>query len=509
MSMSSVSFAQFTVAMQLGPSLFYQFCLLCKSKPDESGFICGILRAFTCCITLLTEDFVDHPLSKADRIAGLLRSCFTKCEVLFKKGSYEKLQFRSADVDENLLIQFLNILTSNDGLLMELLCRGMESEAILLCDAIGIAASTICHPNKRASIGLSLICSFDVNVTVDEFHGPLSISENSNKFDECSLFLTKAVQLALKLSGDLNSCTQVPINTKALFSFDDIDSSTPEKWRNERGFSLTNWEHWPEQTKHDSKPDSFVSSPPYVLASALLKFVKSESPSQGIEEEEGDKHPILPCFSILSNNEVKKHVESIAISLLHSTESSLADVEFINSKVLHFMNNDTGYLETIQSFEAGRLLAICNIISRLGPCANLVDSTNSFAIALLKASRRFYGCFAKLIETYTDNPCALIEESSMIRSLLQAVSSYLSSEVASLLLQVQEKTDTGKKTLAEAKIESHGKGLYFHATLSRNIPITLFFNLFFFHSICFCCFRTREVRRITIKTLQEVEKTRS
>ena len=199
----TASFSHFALAMKLGPILFHHFCKLCEIGFDDSVLMCNVLQAFSCCISALAADLSGHALSKSGRIAALFRSSLSKCNAIFKGGSYEKLDFHSGVVDEKMLIQLLKNVIAKNGLLMEMLYNGLDNEALAFCEMITIAASSIDHPNEKAGIGLSLIRCFELNLDCNDFHGPLSISSSPNKYEECSNYITKAIDSAILLGGNL------------------------------------------------------------------------------------------------------------------------------------------------------------------------------------------------------------------------------------------------------------------------------------------------------------------
>ena len=119
--------------------------------------------------------------------------------------------------------------------------------------------------------------------------------------------------------------------------------------------------------------------------------------------------------------------------------------------------NNLRALEQTKELVAGRVYAAAAMVGVLSGCSENCDDTATFVASLLKSCKRLYATTTKLIQLQMKcDPTTL--DSDLNRQLLEEMSETLTPRTGSLLLTLQEHTQTGEgKYMSDKKIASQGK----------------------------------------------------
>lgn len=338
------------------------------------------------------------------------------------------------------------------GILGELINHGLDDEAALCCDLIKVCLENT-SPNTRKRSLLAL------DQTLAEY-------ENEHG----------AYDGILRLGHDIRmSCHKYAVTViDTLILFDDLlDGSTTDlllpnalnaEWRNNSQITTVTKEDFknldieinasliPDTMKHCQLIGSII---PVCISFAVGNPIQHPFDSDLYENQNAIFKSVSVVSSIdRSNERVPKEQEVASSSILQAIEDGLVDAEFVASKIAPHLSGSS--LIMVQKLLNLRLTAVSNVICSCAPIAISLDNDANFVAGLLKACKRVYSVYCKIIMNYAkDMSDIMSKEHTRFSHLL----GQLKEITIKLLSTIQEKTKVGNssKALAESKIDSHGR----------------------------------------------------
>lgn len=336
------------------------------------------------------------------------------------------------------------------GIIGELINHGLDEEATLCCHLI-----KVCLIDASPAIRTPSLFALDQTLAEGK-------NENYNGI--------------LRLDYDNRlSCQKLAVTVlDSLILFDDLlDGITTElalpnslrkEWRNKSLLSTITLAEFanlgieigasllPDVMKNDQLIGSII---PVCISFAIANPIHHPFDSD-LYEKQGE---IFNCVSIISSIEapteqVSKEQELAASSILQAIDDGLVDAEFVASKIAPHLNGVS--LMLIQKLLNLRLTAVSNVICACAPVAISFDNDGNFAAGLLKACKRVYSIYCKILINYAKTMSDIM---STEHRYFSGLLGKLKEITIKLLSTIQEKTKVGNsnKALTETKIDSHGR----------------------------------------------------
>ena len=338
------------------------------------------------------------------------------------------------------------------GIVGELIHHGLDEEAALCCDLIKVClldASPTTRKQSVLALDQSLveyegeheqyngILHLDYDVRLSCQKSAVAVLDSLILFDDLLDGTTIELILPNQLKTEWRSKSLISTITLADFSNLGIEMST----------SLL-----PDTMKNGHIIGSII---PICNSFAVVTPIRHPFDSDLYENQSITFNCVSAVSSTdASTDQVSKEQVLAASSILHAIDDGLVDTEFVATKISPHLNG--GSLMLIQKMMTRRLIAASNVICACAPVAISLDNDGNFVAGLLKACKRIYSVYCKIIMNYTKTMSDImsIEHSQFSRLLGK-----LKEVTIKLLSTIQEKTKVGNssKALTESKIDSHGR----------------------------------------------------
>eukprot|EP00557_Chaetoceros_sp_GSL56_P010309 CAMPEP_0176476478 /NCGR_PEP_ID=MMETSP0200_2-20121128/71_1 /TAXON_ID=947934 /ORGANISM="Chaetoceros sp., Strain GSL56" /LENGTH=1561 /DNA_ID=CAMNT_0017872145 /DNA_START=111 /DNA_END=4792 /DNA_ORIENTATION=+ len=227
----------------------------------------------------------------------------------------------------------------SSGLLVELLCRGLDAEASMCCEVIKLAFPYL-SPDLRQILSLFVLESFQIPDSVEVIIGFLGIDvENANV--DCQSAASTAIDVAIYADGLMDGSTEIPKIYKL------------NEDHGRRAFDLTflKSQYLELATGRSSAQSEFHSFDgdqlPGIIQLITSSFQATNKVGSNFEVLVGSATSLFHfvCTDIVAARDasadlVSKYLSTASNSILAAIDNGLSDVEFITTKVLpHVLGN--------------------------------------------------------------------------------------------------------------------------------------------------------------------------